>query len=370
MTLSLSSLIVSSLHLVFLFTMLADRRLSSAGLLTSRVKNLGQKAKPTIEITLNDDQQESLIPTYTSLDEIKGVVTISTLSETTFDDVYVTFEGSTKTFVEKVATTSATNGRTEAYQNFLRLVQPNDPQSYPESRIFEAERTYTFPFHFVVPNRLLPQSCNHATEDTFPEGGHLALPPSLGNPTVTTFGKSPIYDMAPDMASIAYTIKCRITKGRGTTGKIRIFTEESKNLRIVPAVQEEPPLNVEGGLKDDYNLRKEKCIKKGVFKGLLGTLVMESVQPSSLRLHPVRSDSGGPVTTMANVYVRFDPVNEDARPPQLNTLQTKMKVATFYASVPQREIPTKSSEFHYSSLKGIFVEKVNLSSRCLANQTW
>lgn len=73
---------------------------------------------------------------------------------------------------------------------------------------------------------------------------------------------------------------------------------------------------------------------------------------------------------MANVYLRFDPASEGSLPPRLNTLQAKLKVATFYASVPQRDIPTKSSDFHYSSLKGIFVETVNLSSRCLANQTW
>ncbi len=231
--------------------------------MATRVKNLAQKAKPTVEITLRDDQQESSVPLYSSLDEIKGEVTISTPSDTSFDDVYITFEGATRTFVEKIATTSATNDRTEAYQNFLRLVQPNDPLSYLEPRVFEAEKTYKFPFHFVVPDHLLPQSCNHPKEDTFPEGGHLALPPSLGDPMVASFGKSLKDDMAPDMGSVAYTIKCRITKGRGTTGKIRILTEDSKKLRIVPAVQEEPPLHAEGGVKDDYKLRKEKNIKKG-----------------------------------------------------------------------------------------------------------
>lgn len=102
------------------------------GQLAARVKKIGQKAKPTIEITLCDDQQESCVPSYSSLDEIKGEVAISASSNTSFDDVYITFEGATRTFVEKIATTSPTNGRTEAYQNFLRLVQPNEPNSYPE----------------------------------------------------------------------------------------------------------------------------------------------------------------------------------------------------------------------------------------------
>lgn len=187
---------------------------------------------------------------------------------------------------------------------------------------------------------------------------------------VAGFGKNLMDDMAPDMGSIAYAIRCRITDGRGVTGKIRILTENSKKLRVVPEVPEAPPLNVEGGLKDDYKLRKEKDIKKGLFKSKLGRLVMESVQPTSLRLPPTRSDSTCPVTTMANVYIRFDPAKESSAPPRLNTLQAKLKVATFYASVPQGEIPTKSSDFHYSSLRGIFAETVNLSSRCLANQGW
>lgn len=97
---------------------------------------------------------------------------------------------------------------------------------------------------------------------------------------------------------------------------------------------------------------------------------MESVQPKSLRLPPVHAEPCGSVSTMANVYLRFDPASEGSLPPRLNRLQAKLKVATFYASVPQRDIPTKSSDFHYSNLRGIFVESVNLSSRCLANQTW
>ena len=350
--------------------MLADRRLSMGGPLANRVKNLGQKSKPTIEISLNDDQHETFVPSYTSLDEIKGEVSISASSDTNFEDIYITFEGATRTFVEKTATTSPTNGRTEAFQSFLRLVQPMDEAAFPQPRVIEAGKTYKFPFTFVVPEKLLPQSCTHSKGDTFPEDGHLALPPSLGDPMVASVGKSLMDDMAPDMGTIAYAIKCRITNGRGVTGKIRILTECSKKLRIIPAVPDAPPLNVEGGLKDDYRLRKEKGIRKGLFKGKLGRLTMESAQPTSLRLPPIRSGSDCPVTTMAAVNVRFDPADENSQPPRLNTLETKIKVATFFASVPMQELPSKSSDFHYSSVKGIFVEAVNLSSRCLANQKW
>ena len=350
--------------------MLADRRISMGGPLADRVKNLGQKSKPVIEITLNDERQETFVPSYTSLDAIKGEICITTSSDTSFDDIYITFEGATRTFVEKIATTSPTNGRTEAYQSFLRLVQPMNSESFPESQVLEAGKVYTFPFTFVVPERLLPQSCTHSKGASFPDGAHLALPPSLGDPMVASMGKSLMDDMAPDMGTVAYAVKCRITSGRGTTGKYRILTETSKKLRIIPAVPEAPPLSVEGGLKDDYKLRKEKTIRKGLFKSKLGRLVMESVQPSSLRLPPLKSHLDCPVTTMATVNVRFDPADESSQPPRLNNLQAKLKVATFFSSMPMQELPSKSSDFHYSSIKGIFVDALNLSSRCLANQGW
>ena len=141
--------------------MLSDRRLSLAGPLVDRVKNLAVKSKPNIEITLADDQRDAPIPTYTSLDEIKGEVSITPTCSTSFDDIYITFEGATRTFVEKIATTSPTNGRTEAFQNFLRLVQPMDRADFPENLVMEAGKTYNYSFTFVVPEKLLPQSCTH-----------------------------------------------------------------------------------------------------------------------------------------------------------------------------------------------------------------
>lgn len=350
--------------------MFTERRVSLGGPLASRVKSLGQKPKPTIEITLTDGQQDEFCPSYTSLDEIKGEVSITSSYDTSFNEIYITFEGATRTYVEKIATTSATNGRTEAFQSFLRLVQPMDGAAFPEPRTMEAGKTYKFPFTFNVPEQLLPQACNHTKDDTFPEGGHLKLPPSLGDPMVASMGRSLMDDMAPDMGSIAYAIRCRVTSGRGLTGKHKVLVEHSKKLRIIPAVQEEPPLNVIGGVEDDYKLRKEKAIKKGLFKGRLGRLAIESAQPASLRLPPIRADDCRPVTTLATVNVRFDPANDDCEPPRLNNLQAKMKVVTFFASIPLQDLPMRSSDFHYSSVKGIYAETVNLSSRCLANQPW
>ena len=270
-----------------------------------------------------------------------------------------------------MASTSPTTGRTEALQSFLRLVQPIDESGLPEPRVLEEGRTYDFPFTFNVPERLLPQACNHARESDAVHEEHLYLPPSLGDPLVASQdGKTLLDDMAPDMGVISYAIKVRITKGRGPRGKLAVISEESRRLRVIPARAESPPLTIQGGQTDDYRLRKEKDIKKGMFKGKLGRLIMESVQPKSLRLPPVRGEASCPVTTMATVNVRFDPANECAEPPRLNQLISKLKVSTFFGSIPMREMPVRASDFHYSSVRGIYNETVNLSSRCLGSVQW
>lgn len=335
-----------------------------------KMKNPASRNKPAITIDLHDDQQEVFVPSYTTLDKIKGQVTITAPYDTSFDQIYITLEGSVKTFVEKIATASPTNHRTEAFQIFLRLVQPMDMDVFSESRVIKAGRTYKFPFTFVVPEKLLPQSCAHRDASAEVRDVHRNLPPSLGDPMTASLNNALLDDMAPEMGVVSYAITVRISHGRGTTGKQIIGAESFKKLRIVPAVDEQPPIMVYGGVKDDYRPRKEKEIRKGLFKGKLGTLTMESAQPKSLRLHALNSQSTCSITTMATVDVRFDPVEEGAKPPRLNTLSTKLKVATFFSSVPMSELPSKTTDFHYSSTRGVHVETVPLSSRCVASAQW
>lgn len=151
------------------------------------------------------------------------------------------------------------------------------------------------------------------------------------------------------------------------------MAEGAKKLRIIPAMEEQPPLDViiEGDDRYDYKMRREKNIKKGTFKGKLGRIVVQSAQPQSLKLPYCRGpDADRSPTTVATMNVRFDPFEDSYSPPGLNTLQAKLKVATCFTSVPMDIIPTKSSDFHWSSVRGIFVETLNLSSRCLSNIEW
>ena len=151
------------------------------------------------------------------------------------------------------------------------------------------------------------------------------------------------------------------------------MAEGSKRLRIIPAIEEQPPLDVilKGDDRYDYKMRREKVIRKGTFKGKLGCIVMQSTQPKSLRLPYIRGPNAecNPTTT-ATVQVRFDPVEESYFPPRLSSLQVKLKVATCYASNPMDMIPTKSSDYHLSNVRGIYVDMVNLTSLNLSNVGW
>lgn len=178
--------------------MFAEQRRASL----AKMKDLVVTAKPVVKVTLTDDQKDRFAPQYTSLDEIKGQVSITASCDTSFDDIYISFEGAARTFVEKIATASPTNGRTEAYHNFIRLIHPIEPSAFPDPRVIEAGKVYEFPFTFVVPGTLLPVACTHPKKPGFPEGGHMTLPPTLGDPLVVSMGKSLMDDLAPDMGTI------------------------------------------------------------------------------------------------------------------------------------------------------------------------
>lgn len=205
-----------------------DRTNSTSGALAVRVKNLGQKPKPKIEITLTDEQKDAYCPTYTSLEQIEGEATITAQCDMGFQDVYITFEGASSTYVEKSATSHPAHSRTRGYAPFLRLVQPLDASAFLNLASLRLARFINSPFTSMFLSRCSPnvRSCQGRQS---PEGAHLRIPPSLGDPMVAGMGRSLMDDFAPDMSSIAYTLRCRITNGRGASGKHRILVEGSKN---------------------------------------------------------------------------------------------------------------------------------------------
>jgi hypothetical protein len=265
-----------------------------------------------------------------------------------------------------MTTAPTMTGRTEANHRFLTLRQPIDDSCYPNPRTFTAGKTYAFPFIFTIPSQLLPKACNHNVASENIRDTHLLLPPSLGDPDLAGFGSTLLDDLAPEMAKIVYGIQVRIAHVRGTEG-IQVLASKVKKVRVKPAFSEQPPLNIDHN--DEYRPRQEKVVKKGIFKGNLGTLTARTIQPSPLVIPGERSTEGKSITTMARLVLRFDPADEDSAPPRLGSLATKLKFSTYYASTPRQNFPTRCT-LGFDLSQGVYSEYVPLSNLCIASAQW
>lgn len=328
---------------------------------------IGLRKRSEVDIVL--DGEPDFIHSYSTFDEIKGHIEIKFEKDTSFHDLSITFEGVSLTYVEKIASTAPTTGRTTGKHTFLKVQQPINPDSLPEDGIFLGGTSYTLPFHFVVPERLLPFICTHKVDHEEMRKEHTQLPPSLGDPSVSGEGHVLMDDLAPDMSRIIYTIRARVTRFNAV-GRLLELVDKTQRIRIVPAREEAPPLNVDE-LESDHVMRKEKNVKKGLFKiSKTGRLVAETAQPKSLHLpHPSKRTSE-PIATMATVNLRFDPASPEDVPPQLDSIVSKLKVYTFFGAAPYKAIPEVRKCDNWSSLHGIYPETISLSSRCLSTVSW
>ncbi|KAL9620864.1 MAG: hypothetical protein Q9160_004645 [Pyrenula sp. 1 TL-2023] len=342
------------------------RRMSTA------IQSFVIRNKPTVDIVLHD-QQDAYIHSYTTLDRIEGHVMMKFDKDTSFDDLSILFEGQSDTFVEKVATTAPTTGRTEGKHVFLKLIQPMQASAYPANKIFQANKAYSFDFTFVVPEKLLPQVCRHAVEHEQVRTVHQQVPPSLGDPLSSGNGQSLLSDFCPEMARVRYSIRVKVVKQRmlnHDTSEQIVVASQSLRLRILPAKDEEPPMNVAED-DDDYTLRKEKDVRKGLLKlGKIGRLVAEASQPRSLQLHPLRSTDTSPVTTSTTISLRFDPACPDQPPPSLGNCTTKLMISTCFGASAFPWIPRRKGSNIWDTYRGSYSEPLDLSSRCISTVQW
>ncbi|KAK0354667.1 hypothetical protein LTR91_011557 [Friedmanniomyces endolithicus] len=329
----------------------------------ARLRSLVMAQKPEIKITLASRKK-----VFTTLDTIAGTVTITAPEDTPFDNLDIEFLGTSRTYVERITTAAAAAGRSEAFHQFLKLVQPGLQEHYPVDGILKAGQAYDFAFIFVVPQQLLPRICQHKTHNPAIRDAHLSLPPTFGDREQSK-ACDIADDMAPEMASVRYGIFARLWKNKLHDDEMCRFSLVSKarRLRIVPALEEAPPLAV-GGEESEYTMRKVKTVRKGVLKGKLGSLVMEAAQPQALRLRS-SNESECRTTTMATVMLRFDPTDENAAPPKLGSLSSKLKVNTFFASTARQQLPTKQGSL-LDVTQGMHSDQLSLSSRCVANVEW
>lgn len=240
--------------------------------------------------------------------------------------------------------------------------QPLDESMLPIPRIAEKGKKYTFPFTFVIPERLLDSSCTHRVKNDTVREAHLQLPPSAGDPYFAGEGGCLINDFFPDMARISYCIRAKILRRRGSDDRSITLADSSRKVRITPNVEESPPVHAEDH-PGDYVLRVEKNIKRGIFRGRLGRLTVEAEQPKDLGLPPC------PASTLVPISLWFVVSDEPFEPPKLGTLKAKLRISTFFSTSAINYIPRPSSHTN-DALLGHYGVSLLLSSRCMGGVKW
>ncbi len=220
-----------------------------------------------------------------------------------------------------------------------------------------------------MPARLLDQQCTHRVDSPQVHEAHTLVPPSFGDPMLAGDGQTLQDDMAPEMSRIQYMIRARMVKAHATGTRSSEVADKAIKVRIVPAVDEDPPLNISED-DQDFELRKEKDVRKGLFKGKLGRITAQALQPSGFRLPAPKNKSGCPISTMTTVELRFDPVDDKVQPPALGSIVSKLRAQTFFGSVPFRHLPSRSSVNAWDTQRGHFIQSVELSSRCISAVEW
>ncbi|BDD55709.1 hypothetical protein MAP00_001198 [Monascus purpureus] len=321
--------------------------------------------RPKVDIRLTG-QDESPVRSYTTSDRIDGSVVVTVDNRTPFDRVEISFEGTTKISLERASAL----GRTGATHPFLKMRQPMTAYDYPSPRVLESGRVYTFPFTFVVPDRLVPHACSHPKNNVQIGYAHSMLPPTLGDPMLSGNGMSLLDDFTPELCSISYCIRVSILRnppaGKKSCGTL---ASAAKRVRIIPVVDEEPPLNISKSVPAYYT-RKEKDVRRGFMRGKFGRLTMAAPQPGPIQLLCPNPKGATAESTALTVNLRFDPVR-DERPPPLGSLRSKLKAATYFSTYPWEDYPFSLEELTaFDTNRGLYKETVTLSNFCVSSTQW
>ncbi|TGZ83525.1 hypothetical protein EX30DRAFT_84087 [Ascodesmis nigricans] len=332
-------------------------------------------ARPELSIRLKGDSKN-----FTTGDAIEGEVIFTTQADIRFDNISITFEGTSRTWMDRLGATPASgSGQTSVTQTvsggqrsrdsnvkrpflieekFLRLIQPIEESAYPIPRV--ASGSISFPFTFVVPSHFLPTVCSSKDDNLVVKAAHVQLPPSFGD-SPRTDGYD---DMAPDMTKISYNIRAQVHRKREDNTKICVISD-SQRVHIRPTFEESPPVHVSRN-STDYVLHKEKDLRKGFLGRKIGRFTATAPEPNAMQLS---TTSFCPATTTVPIDLTFTPSNLHSVPPPLGSVTTKLRSSTFFSTTHTSYIPTPSTA-RLDPLVGHYHESTLLSSRNIANTAW
>ncbi|KAL2754342.1 hypothetical protein ACRALDRAFT_1063205 [Sodiomyces alcalophilus JCM 7366] len=284
-----------------------------------------------IRINLHDDYRAKIFNTGSP---VSGDVVITPWKDTRFDIVSITLVGRASSRVEAAQLSHYSS------HAFLKMNMPIPESAYPTPRLFEAGRTYTIPFHFVIPPQLTLGACNHRKQSDFVHDQHVRLPPSMG---CWDFD-----DLSPDMTRVEYLIKARVAEQPDLNERPVKVMEADRRINVLPTSVEDPPLNITPQDRQ-YRLTKSKTIRRNIFSGKQGVVTATAAQPAALR---VASDFKGCAETSVLVDLAFEPHSPEIAPPKVNRASAKLQATTWFSRTPM-SVPPNMGDGRQLALTGI-----------------
>lgn len=239
-----------------------------------------------------------------------------------------------------------------------------DPDVYPTSRVLKPNIPYRIPFLFVIPERLLPQSCDHEVSNGHVRQTHTQLPPTFGDSAVSG---SSLNNIAHNACDISYAIRARIFREpQGMGSNRKQLADISRELHVVPMTNHGLLCKTSKN-SPCHTIQKAKRISHGLMKGKQGRLLATVFQPEPVLLEhtSIRTHT---VDTVTMIHLRFDP-QRDEQPPQLCNMRSKLGVRAFYGSTPWTRHPTNAEDIceeHHN----MTLEHIPLSSFSTASMKW
>ncbi|KAK8868499.1 arrestin protein [Apiospora arundinis] len=315
----------------------------------------------TMEIQLDNHYSAKA---YTSSSSLSGRVVIRPSRDTRFDSLQILLMGVTRTRVDGVHAPAATQ------HTFLKLTMPIPESSYPVPRVYEADRTYSVPFNFVIPSYLTLSACSHKTESDAVSGHHLCIPPSLGGiPSSSSWDKD---DMAPDMARVEYTIRARLYRDEEVDKRRTKILEANQVFNVLPAFSEQPPLNI---TPDDslYSMTKTKSVRKSILSPKTGKITLTAAQPGAVMVSP--NGSAGTTTTSARIDFTYEAASGQSSSsalPKVTEVTSKISAVTFFGAGAIKDLPNMGNwvRTYGAEGRGSYTYNTNLGSMAIKDFEW
>ena len=220
---------------------------------------------------------------------------------------------------------------------------------------------YQIPFRFEIPPDLRKPSEPQTYLRERMKQAQLKLPPS--------YDKNSVPSTAPNVVSITYCIEAKLLRDDMS----RPLGETSRVIRIMPIVEEEPPLQIWGTIGKESVATTMAYLEGKAWTGSQGKMEMEVAQPKSLRV-PISTGydtcQKESVETRAQMKLRFEPIEVNGIPPKLTRITAKLRAATRVSSNLMLDCPYRVGDRPDGTDDDLSVETIPLLGGSVTEVKW